>query len=184
MLAACHGGEPSTAPDDAPPSVNDSAPAIDPEQGSPIEPFLGEFTYAGGDTQRQAAVAALDGALDDLDPISRSLARRKLAKQDPAIPQITIGFSNGETSIARLDSIVRAPLGGGPVTVSRNGKEAKVTHELQSPLQLVETLQGPRGRTVSTFVLGDDGDDLTVTTLIEGERLSAPVVYHLSYRRR
>lgn len=192
MLAACHASGTSTPPVAATLDSPLVAAVDDPERalvspdspGDAIERFVGEYAYVGGDAERQAAIAALGGALEGLDPITRSFAERKLAKQDPAIPLITIGYADGETSIARLDSVIRAPLGGAPITTTRNGRELEVTHALQSPLQLVETLQGPRGRTVNTFVLHEDGHDLTITTHIEGNHQSTPAVYRLSYRRR
>ena len=129
-------------------------------------------------------IAAPGGALEGLAPITRTFAERKLAKQDPAIPLVTIGYADGETSIARLDSIIRAPLGGEPVTTTRNGREIEVTLALQSPLQLVETLQGPRGRTVNTFVPHEAARALPITTQIDGNPQSTPAVYRFSYRRR
>lgn len=172
-------------PPPAPGSTAESAPPESPAQASPaIERFVGVFAYAGGEAQRKAAHAAIDAALADLDLISRSLARRKLAERDPVVPTITIEYAGGKTTIIRRDTSIRTTLDGPAVTVTRDGRSAKVKHHLASASKLVETIHGERGTTTNTFVLSDDGAHLTASTSIEGDRLKTPIRYRLSYRRR
>lgn len=177
------------APDEVPaPAPTTAAPESPPAPAPPappaIERFVGVFAYAGGEEQRKAAHAAIDAALADLDLISRSLARRKLAERDPVVPTITIEYAGGKTTIIRRDTSIRTTLDGPAVTVTRDGRSAKVKHHLASPSKLVETIHGERGSTTNTFVLSDDGAHLTASTTIEGDRLKTPIRYRLSYRRR
>lgn len=191
---AAEDAEGAAQADDAEPPEDAASPEADAAEGAeasppepaapPIERFVGDYRYVGGDKQRQAAVAAIEAALADLDPISRSLAKRKLAERDPAVPAITVAFDAGHTSIRRKETTVRAPLDGPAVKVKHDGREAMVSHRLATPAKLVERIQGAKGKTVNTFALSDDGERLTVTTQIDGERLSGPIRYRLSYRRR
>ncbi len=178
------------APDEVPApaptttAAPESPPAPAPPAPPAIERFVGVFAYAGGEAQRKAAHAAIDAALADLDLISRSLARRKLAERDPVVPTITIEFAGGKATIIRRDTSIRTTLDGPAVTVTRDGRSAKVKHHLASASKLVETVHGERGSTTNTFVLSDDGARLTASTTIEGDRLKTPIRYRLSYRRR
>ncbi|MEZ4451833.1 MAG: DM13 domain-containing protein [Nannocystaceae bacterium] len=155
---------PSThASPEAAPTDDDAGPTT-----PPIERFVGEFTFVGGESERKAALAAIEAALADLDPITRSLARRKLAQRDPAIPSITIAFADGKTAITRHGQAVRAVLDGPATTVERDGRKAQVTHRLSGSSTLIETARGERGTTRTTFTLSDDGARLKMKLRVEG----------------
>lgn len=179
-------GKPSKKPHAEPTAATEpvTTPAPIAPDAPPIERFVGVFIYAGGEAQRKSALEAIDHALEDLDPITRSLARRRLAERDPVVPEITIAFADGKTTITRRDQAVTAPLGGPAVTVARDGRSARVTHRLSADTLLIESIRGEKGSTVNHFHLPGDGARLLVRTEINGDRLTSPIRYDLTYRRR
>lgn len=167
------------------------APVSPPSAGAPVPPLLrqrysGTYVYAGGEEERAAVARAVDRAVEDMSFLARGFARSALMDRAAVRESYTIFFDEagrlGVLSPGELPEV--SPADGTPVqVVNRLGDESELTQ------QFIDGVLVQRGRTAdgggsTAFDLQPDGQTLLVRRTMDSSKLTQPVKYTLTYRRR
>lgn len=145
--------------------------------------FAGEYTWVGGQKERDGLDAAIDTAMDAVAPMVRGLGRKRLVESNP-IPKTLRISVDGDLVDIRFDGDGHsASLDGTPVkAVSPFGDKVKISHRMRGS-KLTEHIDGGQGDRHNTFKLGSDGK-LTVDVQITSSHLPVPVEYRLTFKRK
>lgn len=146
----------------------------------------GHYVYAKSLDHGRAIVRKAMGAMiDQLNPIYRSIARRKLQNSDPLVRAVTISRPNGKISVRLIGeksaTFVTRP-GVREKAQAPNGREIDVTQRIKGGV-LTQVLLGPKGRTTNRYTLSNKGQRLVFDSKVEGQDLDEPVSYRLVYKR-
>lgn len=113
----------------------------------------------------------------------RGIARSRLAKTQIAFPKVVIEGSGESVRIAHEGGTdVTHPTPAATVP-ARSPDGASIVVELTAGPPLKQTYVSPEGRRENTYILSEDGKQLTIHVSVTSPRLPAPVEYKLSYRR-
>ena len=148
--------------------------------------FTGTYVYAGGDDERADVARAVDRAVEDMSFLTRGIARSALMDRAAIRESYTIFFDEaGRVAVLSPGELPEvSPADGTPVeVVNRLGDESELTQ------QFIDGVLVQRGRTAdgggsTAFELQPDGEMLLVHRTMESSKLSQPVKYTLTYRRR
>jgi hypothetical protein len=159
-------------------------PTQSPAEGLGLE---GHFVYAKTlDHGRAIVRAAMEKMIEELNPIYRSLARRKLNQADPLIHSITIARPNDKISVRfvgeKTSIFVTAPGVREKVRLP-NGNEVDLTQRVKGDV-LTQVFLGPKARTTNKLSLVAGGQGLQLHSRIKGNDADGTVQYRLSYKRR
>lgn len=167
------------------------APGSPPTAGAPVpaelsQRFAGTYVYAGGDEERAAVARAIDRAVEDMSFLTRGIARSALMERAAIRESYTIFFDEaGRVAVLSPGELPEvSPANGTPVqVVNRLGDESELTQ------QFIDGVLVQRGRTAdgggsTAFELQPDGETLLVHRTMESSKLSQPVKYTLTYRKR
>jgi hypothetical protein len=145
--------------------------------------FAGEYTFVGGQKQRDELDAAIETAMDAVSPVVRGIGRKRLQETNPIPKQLSIAV-DGDAADIRFDGEGHsASLDGTPIrAVSPYGDKIKVSHRMRGS-KLIEFIDGDKGDRHNTFKLGSDGK-LTVDVQITSSHLPVPVEYRLTFKRK
>lgn len=146
---------------------------------------VGTYEYVGGKAQIDEMNRRIEEGVEELNFFIRGIAERRLREANRPTEKLTITSANGKISVARSGKPeMAAPENGSAVDWKNpeNGKELQVSHRLEQGV-LRQRIEGDRGRSVNRFVLGEDGQRLSVKTQIEVDRLDAPIRFETTYRR-
>ena len=151
-----------------------------------LHEYVGTYDYASSIDQGRALVkAAFEKAIEQLNPILRPMARRKLQSSDPLVRRITIDLPSGDISVRffgeKTVSLVTPPGQARSITMP-NGKEVRVTQRFASQ-RIEQVFVGERGKTRNTLTLLPDGKSLSYRSVISSSLLETPVTVTLLYRR-
>jgi hypothetical protein len=141
-------------------------------------------TYTLDEAASDNISQAIDAAAGRLNFLTRSIARERLRKLNPAYRQVAIASSPNELSVT-VDSqpALRTPATGTPVAwVGPDGGKANVSMQMTGG-HLVQTFRSADGRRVNDYSLSPDGRTLIMQVTETSPRLSQPVKYKQVYRR-
>jgi hypothetical protein len=108
--------------------------------------------------------------------------------RDPNLPskEVTVSLHEGLIRIERPGQPeVSAPADGKPITWQHpeDGDVFEVQHGIDERGALYQRFEGKRSVSRNRFVLSEDGESLTIHTVIEADRLPAPLRFQMRYRR-
>ena len=151
-----------------------------------LDDFNGVFVYAGGQKQRSAVGEAIEAIVDDMNPLFRIIARRRLTAAAKIPPRYTFKTAPG--------GVLTITVGAGrPLTTKVDGTPIQFKNDEGQSITLerfwkggVLTTSGDRGDAgqKSIYRLTPDGKSLAVTIIIHSEQLPRPLRYVLTYRRQ
>lgn len=150
----------------------------------PAVAFEGKFTYAGGKKQKEALEAAIERDTEDMNFITRPIARSRLKDKNTVHQALTISLKGDNISVQR-DSIT-------PIVSPASGAAGKWTSPDGESFTLVQKRDGRKitqsftaedGSKTIVLTLSKDGKSLTMHVTTRSPKLPKPVVYSLSYRK-
>lgn len=145
--------------------------------------FAGEYTFAGGQKERDDLDAAIETTLAAISPVVRGIGRKRLHESNPIPKSLSIAI-DGDSVEIRFDGAGHSTsLDGKPQRgVSPQGDKIKVSHRMRGS-KLTELLDGDQGDRHNTFKIGSDGK-LTVDVKITSGHLPVPLEYQLTFKRK
>lgn len=146
--------------------------------------FAGEYTFVGGQKQKDGIDAAIETSVAALAPMLQKIGRKRLQESNPVPKRLRIEVKGDEVQIAFDNDGHSAALDGRPVKdTSVHGDKVKVSHRMRGS-KLTEQIQGDKGGRHNTFKLSEDGQRLTVDVEISSSHLPVPVTYPLTFKRK
>jgi hypothetical protein len=145
--------------------------------------FTGTFRYAGKPAEDAGRRAAIDRAIDSLFFAIRGIARSRLSTETRIDPWVQFSFERGSIRVhlaSGPDAV--APETGAAVDYLSDGEHSKLTERVGGG-KLVQVFSTDEGRRTNEFSLAPDNTTLTEKVVISSPKLSAPLVYVLTYRR-
>lgn len=146
-----------------------------------LDSYEGAYLYSGGKRQREAIDAEIDAATEDLGPMLRGLARKKIKKSQ--IPSASLFIKvDGETV-----KIIRS--GDQPTFEGKaNGDSFVVKRKYKGTIKfrggkLSVTIKDKDSKTTIVYRLNEDTGRVTVSTKIEHGLLPRPVKVKKTYKR-
>lgn len=146
--------------------------------------FAGNFRYAGDQKERQARADAIDRTVSSFFFAVRGIARSKLEDRTRILATCTFEFPEGKIrSIVPGHPTATSPETGAP-TGYRVDADAFVLSQRFEGKRLIQTFVADDGGTrKNEFTMSADGKLLFMTATLTSRKLSAPVVYTLTYAR-
>jgi hypothetical protein len=161
----------------SPPPARTQAP---PEQGV-VARLVGTYRNVAPDGGRGAIETATDIALDEARPLVRALAKPRILDTNLPFERVAITSYGTDVEVAFDGRRYRAPLGGPPADLrAPDGSAMDLSYEVEGDA-LVAYAATSRGTSRTTYV--PTGDGVHLTTVIESDRLPAPVRYSMRLRR-
>lgn len=160
--------------------ADDPAPAA-----APKDRFAGNYTFVGGQKQKDALEAAIDKATDDMSFITRPIARSRLREKTKI--RATMGFAFGGGNITWTASDVPAavsPEDGSYGSYKSGSDTLKLSQKINAAGQLLQSFVAEDGSRKNTYTLSADGKTLTVNIVLTSSKLPAPVSYALTYQKK
>lgn len=148
--------------------------------------FAGVYTYAGGQQQRDAVASAIDAIVADMNPLFRTVAKRRLTAGASIPSRYSFTPGPAATLTVTVDS-------GRPLTTTLDGTPIRFKNAEGQSVSLrrtwkngVLTSHADRGDAAqkNVFRLSPDAKVLSVTFIITSDPLPRPLRYDLSYRRQ
>lgn len=145
--------------------------------------LAGTWQYAGGGEENARREAAIETATEELSRMIRGRARARLGERTTPAPRIAITVNGPSVTFNGPRGSLALTVGGPAVRVSGDagGGQARATRQGG---HLVVTVRGDNGVRTTTYRVSEDGRRLVLNVQMTGERLSTPVRYRLTYRRR
>jgi hypothetical protein len=166
---------------------NDEAVSLDADVATEQAPeelraFAGEYTFAGGETERQALRDAVDGVVAEMNPLVRGIARDRLLESNAIAGKVAIAADGREVTVSFDDRAYTAVLGASAVEVTGlTGDALQLTHRL-SGKRLVQMFAGKRGSRRN--VITARGKQLRIAVTVTSESLPGDLVYQLTFARK
>lgn len=160
------------------------APDAAPTAGS-TDRFAGSYAYVGGEAQRAALDAAIDQAVKGMFFAIRGIARGRLHDNTEIKTTIGFRFAGGNiTSTANGEAPATSPESGAWTPFKAGAENLKLSQKLTAQGHLVQTFVAAEGSRTNDYVLSADGKVLTASITLRSEKLSAPLHYILTYKKR
>lgn len=141
-----------------------------------------ELAVAAGQAEGIIERAIVKGT-EDMPPLRRRIARKRLADKNRVVHRIQIAFPGDHIAITLEGDHYRAPATGRLVRVRlSDGEVARVAHRLHRG-RLVQRFVGDDGVRTDVFMLAAEGDILRMHVVLTSDRLPAPIRYTIPYRR-
>lgn len=146
--------------------------------------FQGKFVYAGGQKQKDKLVEAIEAATEDMNFVTRPIARSRLKDTNTVFGSITIALTGDNISIQRdkQTPIVTPASGAAGKWTSPDDETYTVTQKL-TDRKITQNFQAGDGKKTAVYTLSKDGKSLTLTVTVSSPKLPQKVVYSLSYRK-
>lgn len=162
-----------------------SAAAYGHSRAGNVEHFVGVYTLQDESQAKEKVSHAIDEVVHRFGYFKRGIARTKI--HDNVYPEspIEIAALPGDRVRFVFDDWRPPPMviGGDPInTRAPDGETSRMSAHLEENALVLEG-RTPRGLKTSTFTLSPDGRHLTLAVRITSEKLPAPIVYRLDYRR-
>ena len=144
----------------------------------------GAFTYVGSKAELADLDAAIEKSVADFSFFTKGAARSKLREMATPKAWMRLSFVDGTIVVAQPGSAPTvSPDSGAPRTLrSEDGQDVRVAQRLFGRT-LVQNVSMPGGSSHIEYTLGADDRTLTVRVRTLSPKLSAPLVYTLTYRR-
>lgn len=146
--------------------------------------YTGTYKYGKSlDHGRAIVRAAMDKAIDQLNPFIRPLARSKLRSSNPLVREIRIARPDGRIAVTLIGQ-KRATFDTRPGVPEKvrnpEGKQVELTQQFVKG-RLDQIFVGPKGRSVTRYTLLSDDRRLRVDTKMSGKGLKSPISWRLVY---
>lgn len=151
-----------------------------------LDEYLGTYRYVGGDTDVEALDRAIEDVVSQMNFLIRGIARRRLREPNLPSKEVSIALHEGLIRIDRPGQPrVSAPADGKAITWRHpeDGDVFEVQHGIDDGGVLYQRFEGERSVSRNRFVLSEDGESLTIHTVIRADRLPAPLRFEMRYRR-
>lgn len=146
--------------------------------------FDGEYVFIGGQKERDGLDAAIEAAMEAVNPMVRNLGRKRLQESNPIPQRLAIDVDGDRVQILFDGAGHLASLDGAPIkTQSPQGDKVKVSHRMRGA-SLIEFIDGVGGERNNDFKLNADGSRLTLTVEITSSQLPVSVEYRLTFKRK
>ena len=145
--------------------------------------FTGTYRYAGTPQEEEARRAAIEHSVEGMSPFTRSIARSRISATTQILGSYSLSFGPGKI-IVRPQSRPEMVSGdkGEPADYVYNGKRSTMTQVFAGD-RITQVFVSDDGRRENEFTLSKEGEVLMLKVTLSAARLSAPVVYSLSYER-
>ncbi len=168
-------------------AASDARPGASQGAGSTTDlrrSFAGNFRYAGDQKERHARADAIDRTVSSFFFAVRGIARSKLEDRTRILSTCSFEFADGRIrSIVPGHPIAISPETGAP-TDYRVDADAFILSQRFEGKRLIQTFVADDGGTrKNEFTVSADGKLLFMTATLTSPKLSAPVVYTLTYAR-
>lgn len=149
----------------------------------PRDAFSGVWTYAGDDVEEQARKKSIEAATQGLPGFVRGRARDRLGDRTKPIPELELSVQGEQVDISRDGQKLSLKAGADPVRLEHNGQKGDLSLRFDGPYMVLVSA-GEKGERVATYSLSEAGNELTVAVRMKGDKLSNPIVYRSTYRRK
>lgn len=155
------------------------------EPSPALSKFKGDYKFAGTrDDAMKVIGKAIDDGLSQVNIVMRTVIKKAIqGRKGTYIETISIDVPGDDIVIKLADYEVKTANGKAKSVTSPDGKPTTVKHELKGST-LQQSFTGEEGSITNTFTLKDGGKILERKVTITSKRLSKPVTYQLSYKRR
>lgn len=145
--------------------------------------FAGTYTYAGSAAEEAGRRAAIDRGIASLFFAIRGIARSRLSGGTKIEPWVSFGFDAGMIRV-RVPSSPQAssPEQGPDVDYGNGDDKAKLSQRIGAG-KVIQRFVASEGQRMNEWVRSPDGKTLTLKATISSPKLTAPVVYTLTYKR-
>jgi len=166
------------------PAMSASADETDVHPAPARDRFEGNYTYGGGDKQRQARDAAIEKATDSMFFVTRGVARGRVKDKTEIWANVGFSFKNGliTTTMSKLPTAT-SPESGATVPYKMGSDDLQLSQKLAPDGKLVQSFAGSDATRTNTYVLSPDGKTLNVFITVASSKLPQPVSYVLTYVR-
>jgi len=146
--------------------------------------FEGQWSYIGGQKQRDGIEDAIAASMDAVSPLLRKIGTKRLRESNPVPEKISFALDGETMTITLAGDSHKAKLDGTPVkTVSSKGDKTKISHKVRGS-KLIQFIDGKGGDRSNTFRLNDDGTRLYLDAKITSSHLPVPCAYRLTFKRK
>ena len=146
--------------------------------------FAGEYTYVGGQKERDGITAAIETTVASLNPMVRSMGRKRLEESNPVPKHMSIELDGDDVTLSIDGDGHRATLGGPAVkATSKFGDKIKVSYRMRGD-RLTNLIDGVGGDRLNTLRLSEDGKRVTLDVEITSGHFDVPVEYRLTFKRK
>lgn len=160
------------------------AELVDADTLARAQSFAGEYTFIGGQKERDGVDAAIETTLQAVSPVVRNLGRERLQAANVVPQNVEIKLDGDQVNVLFDGHGHEAGLDGVPIkTQSREGDKVKVSYRMRGA-QLVELTDGVGGDRTNEFKLNADASRLTMDVEISSSQLPVPVTYRLTFKRK
>jgi hypothetical protein len=160
-----------------------AAGSVDDDVLAQASAFSGEYTFVGGQKERDGIDAAIEASVSAISPMLQNIGRKRLQESNQIPKQLSIKVEGARAEI-RFDSEGHsASLDGTPIRTVSQGDKVKVSHRMRGS-KLTEFIDGDQGDRHNTFKLSSDSRHVTVDVKITSNHLPVPVEYRLTYKRK
>ena len=146
------------------------------------ERLAGTWQLASSSEETAERRAAIEAALEDMPAFVRSRARERLNSRMSPQSQFRIAVSGDRVELSRAGRTLTLTVGGPAVEVEGENGSGQVQATRRNGY-LVVTMRGERGVRTTLYQLSRDGQRLVLDVHMNGERLSTPIRFRVTYRR-
>lgn len=144
--------------------------------------WTGKFAYVGGDSQKAAIRRAIEAAISDMGPLTRHVARLRLAQETKPDPRLRIVVDESTVGVA-AQQMWRSPLDGSVSVVRDSDGDAYRVSQRFRGNRLFQVIRDESLVIRNVFALSADGKALDIRVEVQHERIPEPLAYRLTYRR-
>lgn len=150
--------------------------------GDPVEKiFLGKYTHAGGEREREGRDKAIEAVVRELNVLIRGIARDKLRDANPIPAAVSIASDGKALTVTHDKLAFTAPINGAAAKVKGvTGDTLDLVHVVTAT-QLEQRFGTKKQGRINTYT--KSGEQLVLDVRIYADRLPKDVVYRLTYKK-
>ncbi|MEM9729341.1 MAG: hypothetical protein AAF997_12195 [Myxococcota bacterium] len=145
--------------------------------------LTGTWKLAASGTETAQRLAAIEASTQDLPSFMRSRIKERLGDKTTPPSELRIRVKGDEVELSGRGQTLRLTVGGAAVPLEMEGRRASAQATRKNG-NLVVKLQGDNGVRTTTYRLSKDGQGLVLDVEFNAQRLSTPVRYQSTYKRR
>lgn len=126
---------------------------------------------------------AINGAVADMNFITRPIARRRLNRTNAAYNRVVIATGNQVSVTFDQRRAIVTPANGNAIKWEREDGEMFDVATRMNGATLVQTFTAEDGSRENSYTLSNNGNTLTMNVTIRSPRLENPLRYKLVYNR-